>query len=438
MGTTYGFLKNVWQQKKLRQQQHDLAPFLITAVLLTIPLPYIVNSIAVILFAAYALFAPKTYRPKLTVTLLLPALLYCLMLISLFWSIDFTESVRALSKELPLLILPLCFWFYKPGAPSKDFVLKNFSYGMAAYAAFYLVRAVVRYFLSGSTDVFFYHDLVTKDVNAIYISAIFSIAFFYFLTKSRKKTSDYAGLALTLTTVILLSSKNIIVIDVLIICIYYLFFASLSKAVRISSAILVVGVVIGVGYFSKIKDRISAEFEGSNKEAHQAAPGVNNLTIHEAYTLPGFTPNDYFNGTAFRVYQIRIFGEMLQEDNILFTGYGLNASLNKIKTKGVEHNVYRGNGDQYGYHMLNFHNQYIEVFADLGVFGFLLLVFIQIFNLKNALKNKDFVHIAFAILMISLFLTESFLWRQRGVVFFTTLYCLFNSAYLKADTKSTI
>ena len=51
-----------------------------------------------------------------------------------------------------------------------------------------------------------------------------------------------------------------------------------------------------------------------------------------------------------------------------------------------------------------------------------------VLNLKNAFKSKDFIHIAFAILMISLFLTESFLWRQRGVIFFMVFYCLFNAS----------
>jgi hypothetical protein len=438
MATTYNFLKSAWQQKKLKLQQYNVAPVLIAAVLLTIPLPYIVNSIAVILFAAYTLFTAKTYKLSFPVVLLLPVLLYGLMAVSVIWSIDASESVRALSKELSLLVIPLSFLFYKPDSSAKSFVLKNFSYGMAAYAVLYLARAGVRYFITGAADVFFYHELVTKDVNAIYVSVLFSVAFFYFLAKSGKKASDYVGLALTLLLIILLSSKNIIVINIIIIFIYYLFFAPLSKALRVSSAVLVVGAVIGLGYFSKIKDRVMSELVQTQKEAQHNHIGVNKLTVYEAYTLPKFTQNDYFNGTAFRVYQVRIFKEMLQEDSIVFTGYGLNASLNKIKEKGVEHNVYRGDGKQYGYHMLNFHNQYIEVFADLGIFGILLLIFIQIFNLKNALKSKDFVHIAFAILMISLFLTESFLWRQRGVVFFTMLYCLYNTAYLKSNTKSTI
>ena len=59
---------------------------------------------------------------------------------------------------------------------------------------------------------------------------------------------------------------------------------------------------------------------------------------------------------------------------------------------------------------------------NIGELGFILSL-----NIKNAIKSKDFVHIAFAILMISLFLTESFLWRQRGVLFFMIFYCLFNT-----------
>jgi hypothetical protein len=48
-------------------------------------------------------------------------------------------------------------------------------------------------------------------------------------------------------------------------------------------------------------------------------------------------------------------------------------------------------------------------------------------NLKNAIKNKNFLHIVFAVSMIILFLTESLLCRQRGIVFFITLYCIFNT-----------
>ena len=118
---------------------------------------------------------------------------------------------------------------------------------------------------------------------------------------------------------------------------------------------------------------------------------------------------------------------MLQEDSIVLTGYGLNATDFRIAEKGKEHNLYSGDATHEGYQKKNFHNQYIQTFAELGIFGLLLLLIMVLLNIKNAIKTKNFVSISFAVLMISLFLTESFLSRQRGVVFFSTLYCLFNS-----------
>jgi len=306
---------------------------------------------------------------------------------------------------------------------------------MIAYGLFYMLRAIFRYFETTNTDVFFYHELVTKEVNAIYISAMASVAFFYFLGRNKKNPKDYAALAFLLLFVMILSSKNIIIIDVIIAAIYYGFYAPISSRAKLMAIAAVFALVMAIGYFSKIGDRISAEFKTPVKE--RSIEGINNVTISEAYTLPRFLPNDYFNGTAFRVYQLRIFTEMMQEGAVALTGYGLNASLVRIKEKGVQYNVYQGKANEEGYHMLNFHNQYIEIFADIGVFGFIILVIMQAINLKNGLRREDFVHIAFAVLMISLFLTESFLWRQRGVVFFTMLYCLFNSN-LSGYTKRTI
>ena len=123
---------------------------------------------------------------------------------------------------------------------------------------------------------------------------------------------------------------------------------------------------------------------------------------------------------------MRLFFEFLKEDFVCWKGFGLNASYQKLEEKGVKYNVFLGNNGNEGSQKKNFHNQSIQVFAELGVLGFIVLVIILFYNTKNAFKSKDFMHIAFAILTISLFLTESFLWRQRGMVFFTLFYCLFN------------
>ena len=187
--------------------------------------------------------------------------------------------------------------------------------------------------------------------------------------------------------------------------------------------------IVAIAFTGKITDRFLIEYYSNvrenslNQEIGNANHKVYNVSMRQAWLQDKFKPNDYFAGTAFRVYQIRIFKEMLQEDSILLTGYGLNATDFKIVEKGVLHNLYSDYGKK------NFHNEYIQIFAELGIFGMLLLLSMLFVNIKNAIKTKDFVLISFAVLTISLFLTESFLSRQRGIVFFTVLYCLFNSEW---------
>jgi O-antigen ligase len=84
---------------------------------------------------------------------------------------------------------------------------------------------------------------------------------------------------------------------------------------------------------------------------------------------------------------------------------------------------------------MNFHNQYIQVFAELGIVGFLLLLLMLVLSISNAIASKNYFHIAFSVLMLSLFITESFLWRQRGVTFFIVMYCVLN---IKVKSEKTI
>jgi O-antigen ligase len=120
---------------------------------------------------------------------------------------------------------------------------------------------------------------------------------------------------------------------------------------------------------------------------------------------------------------------MMGEDGQWLTGYGANATDEKIRQKRIEHQLYQG------YDVFNFHNQYIQFFAEIGIIGFIICIIMVFVNLKIAINRKDFVHFSFAILIISLFLTESFLARQRGVIYFTLMYCLFMSFSPKGNIK---
>ena len=429
------FFKTIFEDIKQETANNPIFVCVIL-VLLSIPMPIFVNNIFILLFVIISSFNFKKENFIFDSTLILPILLYFLMLISIFWTIDYNRTIEGLSKELPLIIFPICFIITKKFTEiQKQKILKYYSFGILLFSIYYLVNASFRYLDSKNIQVFFYHELVTKLVNAIHVSVYIAIAFFYFFTKNLKKIIDYLALIILFSMVFLLSSTNITAVFIGLIIIYHLFYTKISKQMRLKNLLIVAALVFSLTFIGKIKDKLNLEYvtlttdSTVNDVISKGKNKVYNVSIKQAWTNETFKPNDFFPGTAFRVYQFRIFIEMLQENNIFWKGFGLNASDKKIEEKGIYYNVYLGDESKnlQGYQTKNFHNQYVQNFAELGIFGFLILIAMLFINLKNGIVNKNFVHISFAVLMISLFLTETFLWRQRGVVFFTIMYCIFNS-----------
>ena len=72
---------------------------------------------------------------------------------------------------------------------------------------------------------------------------------------------------------------------------------------------------------------------------------------------------------------------------------------------------------------LNAHNQYLQTFITLGLFGFLVLALILLLPLIYAIKQTDYIYIVFLIIMIFNLLVESMFETQAGVIY----YAFFNS-----------
>lgn len=442
MANISSFSKNVYQNLKQEYSKHTSLLFVLVA-LLCIPLSYAFNSISLVLLTLITLINFKRENLKYNVNLILPILLYLLMLLSIVWTIDFERTTNALSKELPLLLIPICFLLFRTFSTlEKDKIIKWYSYGIVAYSIFYLIKALFRFIISNDSSVFFYHELVTKDVNAIHVSVYIATSFFYFLSKIQKTTFDKLALGMLFLMVFLLSSKNIIVVFIGLLVCYHLFYSKTSKKMRLKNLILLITLLLFLPFVGKIKERFKEEYEtmmtdsSINDVISKDSRTVYNVSIKQAWTNKTFKPNDYFPGTAFRVYQFRIFIELLREESIFWSGFGLDASYPKIAEKGVHYNLFLGNETQEGYQTLNFHNQYIQVFAELGIFGFVVLLAMLFLTIRNAIKSKNFIYIAFSVLIISLFFTESFLWRQRGITFFILMYCIFNSNLKSEKTIS--
>ena len=130
MENTYNYLKNPYHDLKEETKQNPLFLFLLLT-LFTIPMGYAVNGIAVGLFALATLITFKRKNIKLDVNLILPITLYILMAGSILWSNDVEATTRAISKTLPLLVLPLCFMIMpKYSQPQKQKLIQFYSLGI--------------------------------------------------------------------------------------------------------------------------------------------------------------------------------------------------------------------------------------------------------------------------------------------------------------------
>lgn len=423
------YLKKVSNKIDELWKNKTLLVFLLTAMLIALPLKHSIGSLTCMLFLLISFVKSKKADFSVPKVLIFPILLYSLMLFSLIWTIENKQTMKGLQKELLLLLIPLAFCGIPKINRSDVYkILRWYSFGMLGFAIFYVLKAIVRFINSGEKGVFFYHELVTLELNAIYMSVFASLALFYFLIKKEKSIIDKTAFSILIVFIFLLSSKNIIVVDFILIIIYYSIYSTILIKTKLKTLSTVIILLISTIIFIKpIRERFTIEFEtifvdGSlNKTIEKNQGPIYNISLKQAWNQDQFQQNDFFPGTAFRLFQIRIFKEMLEEENIFFTGFGLDASQNKIKEKVKEHNLYPNYGE------FNFHNEYVQIFSELGIFGFLIVITMLFVTIRSGIINKDFIHIAFAVTMIVLFLTESFLSRQRGIIFFIVFYCMFNS-----------
>ena len=438
MAIIYNSLKNVWSNL-LKESKSNISFLPLVLLLVSIPLKLGISNVFLVIFLISVLINKNKLKLAFSFEYVMPILLFLWMALSYFWSVEPSKTINAIPKEIGLFLLPFSFFFLPLTRKQKQDAIHIYSFSIFFLALYFLARAFLRYFLTYDINVFFYHGeydndygLVPKVLNAIHVSVFVAVAFFYFFTKEDNSKRNYVISAILFLFLALLSSKNIFIVVLLLIFVYLFFYSKIANKMRLRNSIILLSIIILVFSFGKIKERFYLEFQSNSGKSisHNVVTGitegVHNVSIYEAWNNEKFTPNDFFPGTAFRVYQARLFFEFLNDEPIFWNGFGLNASFKKLEEKAKYYNVFTGNDELEGYQKKNFHNQYIQIFAELGLIGFVLLVLILFINLKNALNNKDFIHIAFAILMISLFLTESFLWRQRGMIFFALFYCLFN------------
>ena len=347
-------------------------------------------------------------------------LFYLLHLFSMSYTENSAEGWNDLVLKISLFLLPLFMMSTSfISAHQRIFILKLFALLMMLMACSDLVLSLLEFRESARSQVFFYVGLTHfLPGQPHYVSWYYSMALFIsmhqILTGNKWKLLWGVGVVLLLISLALLSSRA-----------YFLAFTvvsviSLVKAVKTNtiSKRSLNKILLALGLF------IGAIFLLPNTNARI------NDGIVEVQKLLG---SDTHKETNPRI-PLWTYGLKIIADQPVF-GYGAGDAKQVLNEVLKESDFMRWNGQRnvpISEKNFNFHNQYLQTWAEVGVLGFLLLIFLMIRPFY--LKDQHPLFLIFLGLTIIGFITESMLQRQAGVLFLAFMYPLLSG--LKNKTES--
>lgn len=338
---------------------------------------------------------------------LLPLLIYFSFgSLSLLWTTNISATSAGISKGLYFLLIPIFISQFKRFSLEDLHKMMRFTgVILLAYFGISFVNATFEYREDGMISHFFYHDLTSiSNNNAIYMSFLTSIVFLILFNLKNKTKLDIGICTGLFLYLIMLLSKNLIIITFLIqlILTYRLYKNRINKKnllfFSLSFLVLLAGIVFTE---NPLRERFMEQ---------------SLVTFSDVWAKDDFF-NETFNGLTLRLFQWRVFGEMILSGNIFLLGLGWNNIDYLAMQYFSYYNFYAG------YFDINFHNQYLQTFGELGLLGLLILIY-SIF--KNFLKpySTNIYLLLFTTIVVFSFLSESYLSRQKGVLIFVIFYCI--------------
>lgn len=372
-------------------------------------------SFGILAFACFFRILNGKFQFKIYI--LYPIIFYAFMTLSLLWTEDISSTLNTLKRLSPLLLIPATIGFSVNLC--QDYFVKIFkfySYLYSVIALIFILIGCINYLETGETKYLFYHTLVqSAHLNAIYASSFAFIAYAWLILEKHLSLIKFICLSILLVFILLLSSKIIILLTLLLSIFSIIRKSTYKLKLLVIVSIILLPIIYQIGSSKSIFQRISTEKK---------------TNIKEVLNCKNFTKVYPWTGLALRVFQGRVAYEIIEKKpSILGYGLGLNASEASITQVHKKYNLYPG------FYKYNFHNQYLQTIVELGVIGLILLIVCLFQFLKHYLRNKNLFLLLIFILFITLFLTESYLMRQRGVIFFSIIYSIlhFNN-YKKTES----
>ncbi len=344
-----------------------------------------------------------------------------------FFPVIFTNGVndgfQQIETKIGFLFIP---FILASATPLQEKVRKQImmiaSFSAVILFSFLLFVAVIKYWQTKNTNVFFYHEFVSPlKHHAIYLSAYIGICIIYLAGCLKKERSDRGSVLFLLLVlimfIVLLSSKNVIVVLAALLIIYLVQYSYSHKKNEKYKLVLII--IVFTGLFASLvltNNPVSKRF----KETF--------VTDISVVLRDHYSTDMYFSGLQFRLIAWKFSLQIIKDKKKYLLGVGPSRAQPELDAKYRNANMYSGEqpNSKAGYIGYNAHNQFVQTFLQSGILGLLLLLGMIFFLCRKALIEKNDTFLSIIVLTATLFLTESVLEGQYGIVLFLFYPYLFS------------
>ncbi|PZR20423.1 MAG: hypothetical protein DI539_10880 [Flavobacterium psychrophilum] len=343
--------------------------------------------------------------------LLFASLIFIVTLISITYSSNQRVGLSIAETRLPLLFLPLLLATKTITYDIRNIFIKHFIYSLLVTMGVTLCIAVYRNILGPGPDIWFnkwyyhYSDLTEPiNIDPLYLALFVSFGILILICDEitdygekifQKKTYKRAVIFLLSFFLVLLGSRSIILI-LLGLTIVVVFSQWQSLGLRKIALIgLLLICIVSAAFLSPVtRERFVGLFKAKYEFSQYSVDRFIIWTV--AYHYVKEHPSEFVIGKG------------------AGTSEGLMDSL--YKKENINWDFEKKS---------NTHNQYLEFALNTGIIGMTVLIVFLVASLMVFLKSQDRLAIVFILLIMLAMVSENYLNRQKGVVFFSMFYSLF-------------
>jgi hypothetical protein len=418
--------------KLSKQKRDNINTYLLCLISATLPFFINIGNAAIILAISFnVIFFQKTSFKKMrSFKFWFPIILFLITVVSGFSSKNSYEGLKHL--DLTLLIFLITIIVVNSNI-TKDVVKKVINallLGSLVSTLILLGNALIKLFEGKDlNDITFHNFTLLYDQHPVYYSMFLSLSLFFIITRHieakhflKHRSLFYASIVVLLIGLVFCASKAVLALNLVTFIGFYLFKTE-NKRKRIIYLLVFTILIYNVPF---IKERFNDGMR-FNENIASFQP-TNDFSKKKLFS---YEEKRDISDLELRLLFAKIGTYHLVQDSKVLFGYGQGDTKDYLNYYYYSYNL----GPNW-YEDFNVHNQYLHILIMYGLLGLLFFIAYLVYSYKEALLNKDSLHLYFLLLTCFVFIFEVVLVRNKGIIFFyffNSLF-LFNTKYFESST----